>query len=583
MKIPYSKYFKLQERYLRPHLPKVIFLGSLILLNIAISVINPQIIKYIIDNALDPDLVDLSLVTNAAILFLVIALIQQIVAVLSVYRAQNLAWSSTNQMRFDLLEHCLNLDMKFHDEKRPGEMIQRIDGDVQKLSNFFSNLSLRVFANFLLIIAVLIALMLEHWVIGVAFAIFTTIALILMHYSSKLASPYWKKSLESDTELFGFVEERICGVEDIKANRGIEDVMMGYHSRGRSVYRNYYKAALVSSVTRIVIFTVVGLGTTLVYVVGIPLYQSETISIGSIFLISVYITVLFEPIFEILTQAQELQQADASIDRIEELFNIKTQVIDSGSLNVKDEPLDIKFENVNFGYLDEELVLKNLTFKLPAQKSLGIIGKTGSGKTTLSRLLFRLYDPSMGSIKINDIDIKEYSFKSLRESIAIVTQKVELFNGTLRENITLFDDSFPDEQIFKVLKDVGLWNWFEKLSDGLSSQIQSGESGLSAGEAQLLALTRVFLRKPKILILDEASSRLDPATETLIDKAVEKLLAGKTAIIIAHRLSTLNKVDNLLLIEQGEIIESGERTKLIKDSNSEFSKLLRTGFREVLA
>ena len=228
------------------------------------------------------------------------------------------------------------------------------------------------------------------------------------------------------------------------------------------------------------------------------------------------------------------------------------------------------------------MVLQNISFNLEPGKKLGLVGHTGSGKTTIARLIFRLHDPINGKIKFNEYDSREFPLKNLRKNIAYVTQDVELFKASIKDNITFFDKEISDETILKVFQELGLMEWYNKLPNGLDTLIFSEELGLSAGEEQLLALTRAFLKNPKLVILDEASSRLDPATERHVDHALEKLLDNRSAIIIAHRLATLDKVDDILLLKKGEIIEYGSREELVKNPNSQFSILLQKGIEEVL-
>jgi ABC-type multidrug transport system fused ATPase/permease subunit len=213
---------------------------------------------------------------------------------------------------------------------------------------------------------------------------------------------------------------------------------------------------------------------------------------------------------------------------------------------------------------------------------LGLLGRTGSGKTTLARLIFRLYDPKSGWIEINGIDVRNAQLETLRRSIAIVTQDVQLFRASVRDNLTFFDQSISDEKIYATLEELELGDWLRSLPQGLDTVLDTGSRSLSAGEAQLLAFTRVFLRNPGLVILDEASSRLDPATEQRLERAIDKLLHNRTAIIIAHRLSTVHRADKIMILESGRVSEYGDRNHLTADPSSRFYQLLQTGLEEVL-
>jgi ATP-binding cassette, subfamily B, bacterial len=247
-------------------------------------------------------------------------------------------------------------------------------------------------------------------------------------------------------------------------------------------------------------------------------------------------------------------------------------------------PLAVEFDDVTFVYPDAavEPVLQDVTFRLEAGKTLGLLGRTGSGKTTATRLLFRLYDPTVGAVRIGGTDVRAPRLEQLRARVAVVTQDVQLFSGTVRENLTLFDPAVSDDRILVVLEDLGLGDWLRALPDGLDTQVGPGGRGLSAGEAQLLAFTRAFLADPSVVILDEASSRLDLATEQLIERAVDKLLKDRTGLVIAHRLATVQRADEILVLEDGRVLEHGDRARLAADPESRYAHLLQTGLAEVL-
>ncbi|MGH2410879.1 MAG: ATP-binding cassette domain-containing protein, partial [Chloroflexota bacterium] len=225
-------------------------------------------------------------------------------------------------------------------------------------------------------------------------------------------------------------------------------------------------------------------------------------------------------------------------------------------------PLAVAFQEVSFGYEVDDLAARDLNFRIEPGHVLGLLGRTGSGKTTITRLLLRLYDPSAGGITLGGVDLRAAHRADIRQAIGVVTQDVQLFRATVRENLTFFDSRVDDARILAALADLGLAEWYRALPEGLDTMIGSGGGGLSAGEAQLLAFTRVFLRNPRVIILDEASSRLDPATERLVEQAVENLLRGRTGLIIAHRLATVRRGDEILILEDGRVAEYGRREAL---------------------
>jgi ATP-binding cassette subfamily B protein len=226
-----------------------------------------------------------------------------------------------------------------------------------------------------------------------------------------------------------------------------------------------------------------------------------------------------------------------------------------------------------------ENALEGVSFCLHAGRTLGVLGRTGSGKTTISRLLYRFYDPQQGQVCLDGVDLREATLVSLRARVGLVTQDVQLLAGTLRDNLCFFDEQISDARLLKALKSLGLEHWLARFPSGLDARLTG--TNLSGGEAQLVALARVYLKDPGLIVLDEASSRLDPATEALLGQALDRLLSGRTALIIAHRLSTLARVDEVLILEEGRVVECGERAALAADPHSRLSALLRAGLVEV--
>ncbi|HXQ47867.1 MAG TPA: ABC transporter ATP-binding protein, partial [Caulobacteraceae bacterium] len=282
--------------------------------------------------------------------------------------------------------------------------------------------------------------------------------------------------------------------------------------------------------------------------------------------------------------------ASASLSRIRGLLSIGPDLLDGPGLeweSAKTIAPKLAFERVDFAYRADAPVLRDVSIELKPGEILGLLGRTGSGKTTLTRLLFRLYDPAAGRIALDGEDIREATLAELRGRIGLVTQEVQLFDATVRDNATLFDASISDERVIEVLEDLGLGPWLARQPQGLATVLAAG-AGLSAGEAQLLAFARVFLKDPGLVVLDEASSRLDPASDLLIERALDKLLGGRagerrTAIIIAHKLSTVGRADRIAILDHGRVLETGDRAALEADPHSAFARLLRAGVEEALA
>ena len=330
---------------------------------------------------------------------------------------------------------------------------------------------------------------------------------------------------------------------------------------------------------------VLALGTVLALGLGGYLLLQGQMTIGAVYLVFHYNTMLQWPLNQLARQLRDLQSASGSIERIQELFDTAPQVQHPDPAAAESLPagaLAVEFDRITFNYEDDDPVLKELSWNLAPGEVLGVLGRTGSGKTTATRLLCRLYDPQIGAVRIGGVDLRRVPLEDLRRRVGIVTQDVQLFEATVRDNLTLFDDTIGDETILAVVDELGLGTWLHDLPQGLDTELQGNQAGLSAGEAQLLAFTRVFLRDPGLVILDEASSRLDPLTERLMERAIDRLFAGRTAVIVAHRLATVQRASKIMIMESGRIAEFGDRRALAGDPASHFAQLLRTGLEEVL-
>ncbi len=582
MKIPFRGYWDILSKYLRKRAAAFVLLAFLICGGIALQLVNPQIMRSVIDGALAGH-AGRGLVLSA-LLFIGVAMVQQGSSVAAAWVGENLAWRATNELRADLAQHCLSLDMKYHNDTTPGELIQRIDGDVAEFSNFFSQLVVRILANILLMAGILLVLYLENAAIGGLFTLFAALTIATMSLVRNLAVEPEKLLREANTELSGFLEERLAGTEDIRSSGAVPYVMNGLYAIHRKVLKHWTAAGGMHFWVRMIAGVVLTIGFAGAFVAGYTLYRSGVMSVGTVFLLVYYVNLLSRPIRELSQQVDSLQSVGASVERIRELRLIKPLILDGdGAAIPAGRPLSLAFQSVSFSYLADEPVLEGVSFSLPPGDILGLLGRTGSGKTTIARLVFRLYEPTAGQVCLQGTPLAQARLADLRRRVALVTQDVQLFQGTVRENITLFDRSVPDTAILEAIERLELSRWLAALPRGLDTKLDTGGRGLSAGEAQLLAFTRVFLRNPGLVILDEASSRLDPATEGLIERAVDKLLLGRSAIVIAHRLGTVGRADDILILEAGAVAEYGKRTALAADPGSRFSGLLKTGMEEVLA
>jgi ATP-binding cassette subfamily B protein len=582
MQVTFRQYYEILARYLRPQRVRVVLLGVLVLLGIGVQLTNPQVMGRFIDGAKhqQPEAMLLML----AGCFIALALVSQVVGVALAYTGEYVAWVATNALREDLATHCLSLDMSFHHEKSPGELIERIEGDALEFAVFFSQVIVRSTRNILLLIGTLTALFLLNWQVGLAFTVFAVVAFALLLAVRSIAVPHQKAFRDANTDLFGFLEERLAGTEDIRASGAVGFVLRRLMQLQTHILRTWRKAQLTTLIIRLVMGMLVTAGFGTAYVLGASLVQSGALSIGAVFIILSYTWQIAQPVRELTQQMESLQNIGATIERMSEMLKQRSAIVDGPGAGLPEgTPLALAFEDVDFAYHDDTPILHGVSFAIPAGHVMGLLGRTGSGKSTIARLVFRLYDPQGGAVRLDGTDIRQATVEELRHRVAFVTQEVQLFQASVRDNITFFDPTVPDTRILEVIEALELGDWFAGLPDGLDTRLQTGGRSLSAGEAQLLAFTRVFLRNPGLVVLDEASSRLDPATEGLIERALDHLLAGRTAVIIAHRLGTLHRAHDVLLLEDGRVAEYGNRQALLADEGSRFRALYQAGLEEVLA
>jgi ABC-type multidrug transport system fused ATPase/permease subunit len=561
--------------YLTPLRARVTVLVVLLLGSVGLQLVTPLILRTFIDSAMLGTAVG-TLVT-AGFAYLAAGVVYQVLEGFGTYLGTDIGWTATNRLREDLAAHLMRLDMGFHNETTPGEMIERVDGDVTAIANFISRFMVRLVAAGVLLLGVIVVSWIESPVMGGAITLYVAAVVWLLIRLRNYAVAAAEEEREVSAKLYGFVEERLAGIDDIRSLGGGPFTMNRFIPVAREFFfrtTNAWKRRIAVWVTANTAFWA---GDALALAIGVGLAVNGSVSPGTAFLIFQYVQLVRRPIEQMTQELQEMQKAAGGIVRIDRLRSLESDVSE-GTETLPSGPLAVRFDHVSFAY-EERGILHDVSLELGAGRSLGLLGRTGGGKTTMTRLISRLYDPSSGSVQLGGMDIRRVRSASLRRAVGVVTQDVQLFRATVRENLTFFEGR-PDDEILATLDQAGLGSWIREI--GLDTELGSAGQGLSAGQQQLLAFARVFLQDPGVVILDEPSSRLDPATETLLSSATERLFSGRTVVIIAHRLETVRTADEIAVVDSGRIVEHGQREALAADPESRYARLLTAGRGDLL-
>jgi len=570
----WGQWRSLVDGYLRPHARLVWWLAGALFATIALQVATPQVIRLFIDRATAPNG---GPIRTLAFLYVGAVLVQQGFRVVTVWLGEVVGWLTTNELRADLMAHAMGLDPSFHASHPPGEMIERVDGDLTGLSQFFAQFLLTVVGNVLLLVGVLIVVWFENVTAGAVLTAFAVVALVSLIAIRRIAAGPAERLRESNAALFGYLEERLVATQDIRSSAAELHVLRGFYALARDRIRRVTRSRVANSFTSATNSILAATANLLAFGVPAVLVGRGDISLGVAFVLYFYTQLLMQPLTNVSDQVQGLQQAIAGGRRVLAVLATSSEIVDGVGSDLPVGPLTVSFEGVTFGYGEDPDILHDLSFELQPGEVLGIVGRTGSGKSTLARLLVRLHDPRSGVVRVGGVDIRELTRAHLRSRVGLVTQEVHVLRASVRDNLTLFDTSIDDADILRAVSRLGLHTWFDRLAGGLDTVVREGGAGMSAGEAQLLSFGRAFLADPSLVILDEAASRLDRITEALLETAIDHLLDGRTGVVIAHRLATLDRCDTICVLDHGRILEYGPREALAADPNSHFGLLLRTG------
>ena len=498
---------------------------------------------------------------------------------LFIYYASWLGQSVVRDIRIKLFKHILGFKMKYFNKSSVGVLITRTVTDMERIADIFGEGLFMIFSDVLKMGVVGAVMFYMNWRLSVI--VFCTLPIVLI--ATKIFQKYMKKAFEDVrtevSNLNSFVQERITGMKIVQifAREAIEyknfKEINARHRKGwiKTVWYNsvfFPIAELLSSIT---------LGT-VIWVGGLNTVLDQTASVGDLTAFIMMVPMIFRPLNQIANKFNTLQMGMVAADRVFKVLDTTSNIQDHGEDTIENIKGDLEFADVKFSYVENEPVLKGVSFKVTAGDTIAIVGSTGAGKSTIVNLLNRLYDIDSGKITIDSKDIRTVALKSLRQNIAVVLQDVFLFADSILNNITLSNPAISELEVQSAAKEIGVHDFIMSLPNGYHYNVKERGVMLSSGQRQLISFLRAYVTNPKILILDEATASIDSYSEQLIQKATQKITHGRTSIVIAHRLATIQKSDMIIVLDAGEIVEKGTHKELLSIKNGHYRNLYDAQF-----
>jgi ATP-binding cassette subfamily B multidrug efflux pump len=501
-------------------------------------------------------------ITWGSLAYLAVVLLEYATRATQTILTSRAVYQMVRSMRLSLIEHIMRLSARFHDRTMSGALVTRATSDFDNLNESLNQGVLSSIVDLAVLVGALVGLFLLNWKLALVTLIILPLTVLIIVFFSRALKHSMLLARVKIAALNAFTQECLYGSSTIKllsahqdSNQRFQKLTIEYRdAQMKSVVADAVLFALLDGVSSITIGIVLWLAVTQVH-------ETSALSAGVMIAFVQYIQNLFDPLKQLGNKIAMLQGAFTAIDRIFGIFETRDFI--SGTAAVPGLEGTVEFENVSFQYLPNQKTLHNVSFQLRQGQSLAIVGATGSGKSTIIKLLSKLYDGYEGSIRVDGIDLREMNGQELRRHIAIVPQDIVIFHGTIAFNIGLGDEQTDFERIRSAAQFVGADRFIEQLPGGYDFVVREGGDNLSHGQRQLLAFARAIAKNPRIMILDEATSSVDPASEALIQQAIERIFTGRTLIVIAHRLSTIRKCDQIMVLDHGEVMEVGSHEGLL--------------------
>ena len=545
---------------LRPRMAMIGVVVGAVLLATAAAVAGPLLIRYAIDNGLEGR--DEAALEQVAIAFLVLALVKpllQRVIVLYTARAGEAFLADLRTATYDRLQQ---LSLPYFEGERAGVLVSRLTADVQSLTTFVRLALPEIVTNLILLVVTLVVLL----VLAPKLLLFAIVSLPIVVVAwavyHRRSEPAYLAIRDSVAETLAALQERFAGVRVIQAFRRERDAFTGYEERSREQIAAYQRASYVN----IGFFPLIALGQAIalagVLIGGAVLFDRGEISIGTVAAFVLYVASLFEPLARLAEWFSEFRSGQAALKKIVGVLETPVSVPEHEVPRSLPEHGDHSADEVTFAYDEGRLVLNDVAMAISPGERVALVGPTGAGKSTFAKLLTRKYDPLGGAIAFGEIDLRSASYESLRDRIVFVPQEGHLFSGSIADNVRLARPDATNDDVRDALQSIGALDRFERLPDGLDTDVRSRGVRLSAGERQLVSLARVLLADPAVIVLDEATSSIDPGTERAVERALAAIAKGRTVITIAHRLSTAARADRVAVLSDGRLVELGTHDDL---------------------
>ena len=560
-KIPLTTLFKRTFHYVKPELPRFLFALFLILINVGIVVVLPLIISKITTN-LKSDYLDLILILVLVIGYFLLSLINQAFLYFESMILQKAGQKIIYNLRMEVFEHIENMSLDQLNDMPVGSLVTRVCSYTTSMSDLFTNVLVNVIRNVLTIVVVYVVMFTISYRLSFVLLGIVILVFIISFVFSRVISKIFRKERRYISDLNTYLNENISGMKLIQIFNQEINKSEEFSKKNEDLRKARYKVVLAFGIYRPLITFIYFVAIALTFYFGIEFGLNS----GEIVAFYLLLSRFFNPVQNLADQLNNIQKALTASERLFNLLDVEPKVVDTiDAIEINEFKGKIEFRNVYFAYKDEDWILKNVSFVINPKETCAFVGATGAGKTTILSLIVRNYEIQKGQILIDDIDIKKIKVTSLRKAIGQMLQDVFLFSGTIRTNITLYDDEkYSDEEIIKVCDYVNASSFINKLDKGLDEYVIERGENFSSGQRQLLSFARTVLAKPQILILDEATANIDTETETLIQESLAKIKNIGTMLIVAHRLSTIQHSDQIIVLNNGEIVEKGTHQELLK-------------------